>query len=194
MDDESRGLPKVIPIVGPFEIDLFASRLNKQIDDYVSWTPDPDATAVNAFSILWDRKPFYAFCLPPFSLIPRWLQKITTDKEVSDHCTDVAHSDILPLDNVHADSTAKAVTVEGEPVKTATLPIKSPTMEENETDGMFCIQKCLEAKGVPEEARGGMLQPWRKSTQHQYGVYLNKWSSFCSERNIDSHDISVMMC
>ena len=75
----------------------------------------------------------------------------------SDHCTHVAHSDILPLDNVQADSTAKAVTAEGEPVKTATLPMKSPTMEENENDGLFCIHKYLEAKGVPEEARGVML-------------------------------------
>ena len=64
-------------------------------------------------------------------------------------------------------------------------------MEENATDGMFCIRKCLQAKGVPEEVRGIMLQSWRKSTQHQYEVYLNTWSSFCSKRKIDSHDISV---
>ena len=63
---------------GPFEIDLFASRLNKQVCTYVSWKPDPGATAVDAFSILWDRKPFYAF--PPFSLIHRCLQKIIADK------------------------------------------------------------------------------------------------------------------
>ena len=63
---------------GPFEIDLFASRLNKQVCTYDSWKPDPGATAVDAFSILWDRKPFYAY--PPFSLIHRCLQKITADK------------------------------------------------------------------------------------------------------------------
>ena len=69
---------KLSQLWGPFEIDLFASRLNKQIDNYVSWKPDPGATAVDAFSILSDRKPFYGFL--PFSLIPRCLQKITTDK------------------------------------------------------------------------------------------------------------------
>lgn len=63
---------------GPFEIDLFASRLNKQVCTYVSWKPDPGATAVDAFFIVWDRKPFYAF--PPFSLIHRCLQKITADE------------------------------------------------------------------------------------------------------------------
>ena len=63
---------------GPFEIDLFASRLNKQVCTYVSWKPDPGATAVDAFFIVWDRKPFYAF--PPFPLIHRCLQKITADE------------------------------------------------------------------------------------------------------------------
>jgi hypothetical protein len=32
--------------------DLFASRLNKPLDRYVSWHPDPDAKAVDAFSFL----------------------------------------------------------------------------------------------------------------------------------------------
>ena len=30
-------------IGGPFQIDLFASRLNFKIPDYVSWKPDPGA-------------------------------------------------------------------------------------------------------------------------------------------------------
>ena len=34
-------------------IDMFASRLNKQIDSFVSWRPDPDAVAVNGFSLNW---------------------------------------------------------------------------------------------------------------------------------------------
>ena len=55
-------------------IDLFASRLNKQINCYASWKPDPEATYVDAFSISWNNHLFYAF--PPFSLIARCLQKI----------------------------------------------------------------------------------------------------------------------
>ena len=31
------------------EIDFFASRLNKQIECYVSWRPDPGAIAIDAF-------------------------------------------------------------------------------------------------------------------------------------------------
>ena len=32
------------------KVDLFATRLNKQIDKYVSWMPDPYCIAVNAFN------------------------------------------------------------------------------------------------------------------------------------------------
>ena len=60
-------------------IDLFASRLNYQIKPFVSWKPDPDALAVDAFSLKWDLyNNFYAF--PPFSLINRVLQKIEQDR------------------------------------------------------------------------------------------------------------------
>jgi hypothetical protein len=63
----------------PFlEIDLFASRLNAQLPNYVAWQPDPECVAVNAFTISWKCKMFYAF--PPFSLIPRCIQKILQDK------------------------------------------------------------------------------------------------------------------
>ena len=60
------------------DIDLFATRLNKQLSKYVSWFPEPDAIASDAFSILWsDFKP-YIFSL--FSLIDRVLEKIQQDQ------------------------------------------------------------------------------------------------------------------
>lgn len=58
-------------------IDLFASRLNKQMDRYVSYKPDPEAFAVDAFSMNWGNVEFYAF--PPFSVITQVLMKIRQD-------------------------------------------------------------------------------------------------------------------
>ena len=108
-----------------------------------------------------------------------------------DNCSYVAYSDLLSQVDVHVDSNAQTTAEEGEPVKTAPFPEKPPVMEENAADGMSCIRDSFEAKGIPEEARGIMLQSWRESTRNQYGVHLKKWKQFCSERNIDSHDISV---
>ena len=55
-------------------IDLFASRLNKQLDLYVTWQPDPHASAINAFTINWTERLNYIFC--PFSVIPQALTKL----------------------------------------------------------------------------------------------------------------------
>ena len=49
------------------EIDRFASHLNNQIPAYVSWNPDKNAEAIDAFSISWTNLKFYTF--PPFRLI-----------------------------------------------------------------------------------------------------------------------------
>ena len=59
-------------------IDLFASRINHQLSNYISWRPEPGARAVDAFSINWS--PTYNYCFPPFSIILKVLQKIQPDK------------------------------------------------------------------------------------------------------------------
>lgn len=55
--------------LGPFDIDLFASSINKKCPRFVSWLPDPLAFAIDAFSLDWSTFRFYAF--PPFILILR---------------------------------------------------------------------------------------------------------------------------
>ena len=62
------------------DVDLFASRINRQFPKYVSYQPDPEAAAVNAFSLSWSDMKFY--CFPPFCIIPRILQKITREKAI----------------------------------------------------------------------------------------------------------------
>ena len=107
------------------------------------------------------------------------------------NCTHVAHSDVLPEDNVHVDSTAEIVTEEGEPVEVPPFRHKPPPMAEDAADGMSRIRKRLETAGVPKETIGIMLRSWRKSTRGQYGVHFSKWTTFCCERKIVPHDISV---
>ncbi|KAJ8034638.1 hypothetical protein HOLleu_21560 [Holothuria leucospilota] len=74
----NRGVFKqIVDRFGQPEVDLFASRLNKQVNRFVSWLPDPEAEAIDAFTLDWGDLNFYAF--PPFCLIPRCLQKIIND-------------------------------------------------------------------------------------------------------------------
>ena len=59
-------------------LDLLASRINYQIDRYISWKPDPKALAIDAFSIKWNTEFYYIF--PPFSLLWQVTVKIYRDK------------------------------------------------------------------------------------------------------------------
>ena len=59
-------------------VDLFASRTNHKIARYVSRRPDPEAYAIDAFTMTWSNEVFYMF--PPFSLIGRILQKVQEEE------------------------------------------------------------------------------------------------------------------
>ena len=63
---------------GPFQIDLFASMANHKLPIFYSWTPDPLCAQVDAFTVSWGTSANYAF--PPFSLIPKCLQKIEQEE------------------------------------------------------------------------------------------------------------------
>lgn len=69
---------KVNNLFGPFDMDMFASRINCQLEKYVSWKPDPKALFIDAFTLKWDK--YYSYCFPPFSLIARILQKVENEK------------------------------------------------------------------------------------------------------------------
>ena len=60
------------------DIDLFASRLNRQIPTYASWKPDPESTYIDAMSISWTGKFVYIF--PPFSMLWPVITKLEQDK------------------------------------------------------------------------------------------------------------------
>ena len=59
------------------DVDLFASRLNKQLDCFVSWFPEPGSFSVNAFSMSWSG--FSPYLFPPFNLVGKVLNKVVQD-------------------------------------------------------------------------------------------------------------------
>ena len=59
-------------------IDLFATRHSRKCDRLLSWHYDPAAVAIDAFTYDWSGE--FAYCFPPFCLIPRVLKKICSDK------------------------------------------------------------------------------------------------------------------
>ena len=60
------------------DIDLFASRLNCQIQNFASWMFDPQASYTDAFTLSWSD--FTPYIFPPFSLIGKIIDKVLHDK------------------------------------------------------------------------------------------------------------------
>ena len=58
-------------------MDLFSSRLNRQLDKFVTWYSEQGSFKVNAFSFSWTNYCPYIF--PPFNLIPRVINKLVED-------------------------------------------------------------------------------------------------------------------
>ena len=69
---------KITQILGVPEIDLFASRATKQIQNYISYKPDPQAQAIDAFQTKWQYQLVYAF--PPFKLLDQVMNKLVRDR------------------------------------------------------------------------------------------------------------------
>ena len=63
---------------GALNIDLFDSRLPYQLDQFVSWRPDPLANHTDAFTLDWASFQGYAF--PPFALMGRCLHQIQSQQ------------------------------------------------------------------------------------------------------------------
>ena len=53
LDDKPKVFQQICQSLGPLQIDLFASRLTKQLPHYYSWRPDPEAEATDAFTQNW---------------------------------------------------------------------------------------------------------------------------------------------
>ena len=62
------------------QIDLFASRLNRQLPKYMSWHPDPGSCAVDYLQHSW--RSLYGCVFPPFCLIGKVLAKVWKDQSL----------------------------------------------------------------------------------------------------------------
>ena len=70
---------KLYNVAGPFDVDLFASRISHQLPYYVSWKNDPGSSECDAMEISWSKfDKIYAF--PPFSMLPVVLQKMEQEE------------------------------------------------------------------------------------------------------------------
>ena len=167
-------------------VDMFASRLNKQINRFVSWKPDPDAEAIDAFSVSCKRKYIYAF--PRFSLMGRVLQKARQDQ-----------ADVLLVAPFWVTQNFYTTTLEmltddpfiiKEDQNTLKLPLTS-SCEQTTSNALSYIRKSFKSRKLSEKSVDIIMSSWRQSTKKQYSTYINRWISFCNERKIDTFQTPI---
>ena len=169
------------------ELDMFASRLSKQLDRYVSWRADPDAESVDAFSMSWENIYFYAF--PPFSLIPRLMTKLRED-----------HSECILVAPIWFTQTWFPTVMEHLikepyilPVDPKLLSLPGTTRKHPLSNKLIFMVCRLSGKPYKTKTFQNVLQTSScvHGTQKQYSMYIKKWFDYCHEREINSVQASL---
>ena len=152
------------------EVDLMASRANRQMDTYVSWHPQPGAKSVDAFSISWKEGLLYVF--PPFSIIGQTISKIIQDDSdvilvVPDWNTQYWYALAVNM----ADQILKIKPHPKKP-EADTRSIKTtPTASEVRTTNYKDTTNYIITASL------------RKSTRKTYGNYIKQWHDFIGNRS-----------
>ena len=167
---------KIFNIWNTPDIDMFASRLNKQLVRFVSWKPDPFAEMIDAFSVDWNNLYFYAF--PPFSLISRVLRKLRED---NGECVIVA-----PLWTTQTWYPTLMEMIIDSPyiIPKHVLSLPGTTKTQN-LDNKLVLMACrLSGNSYRSEKYRAqfIMASWRPNNQKQYNMYIKKWFLFCDKR------------
>ena len=166
-------------------MDLFASRLNHKLETYVSWKPDPFATFIDAFTIVWGPHSFYAF--PPFCLLSKCLQKIS-----SNGATGILIAPVWPTQTYFAFLLRMLVDLPRH-FKTIRSNLMHPSFHQAHPLSSQLVLLACKVSGNPllvQEFRQ-TLSSWRQGTIKQYNVFLKKWTEFCFSRQTNSLSSSV---
>ena len=174
--------PKALRFNNTPKIDLFASRLNNQLPAYVSYKPDPNAYAVDAFSLDWSKLQICAF--PPFSCISQCVQKIKTDKVegilvIPHWSTQPFYSKIMKMTPINNTSQHR------KPCSSERLKKFVDSSSKGRLDGLSCVRERFLKEGLSNESTKIIMVSWRKSTSIKYQVYINQWLDFCKNHSIN---------
>ena len=169
------------------ETEIFASHLNYQIPTDVSWNPDKNAYAIDAFSMSWANLKFYAF--PPFSLIGTSISKIRREMAVG--------ITIIPWWVTQFWFPMMVPLLQDFPVvlppNVLTLPsdkgLQHPLY--TKTAGSSFIGEAFRYTELPSKVTKVILELWRPSTRSRYESVLKRWHRYAISRNEDPYSPDV---
>jgi len=168
-------------VVGPVEIDLFASRLTHQLLRYYSWRPDPEAEATEMFTQNWNQLRGYAN--PPWCLLLATLAKIQRGS-----------ARVMLVASLWKTQPWYPLLLQLLSRFPLLIPIQddiviSPTQGEfimpagGSTVGCLAtIRHCGRTRGLSEGASMLLESAWRYKTKSTYELLFKRWDCRCKER------------
>ena len=172
-------------VLGPCQIDLFASQLNNQLRDYVSWKPDPFAVAMDASQLSWNHRLGYVF--PPFALIGKMCSESTKGTEyhsVGDsplEGTDLVPGTLGSGSGVSTSPPQETKPPEGSPRQIA--PTGRP--REPPASCLESVRGHFSAAGVSQQAAELLVAGWSRGTNSAYESAWKRWLGWCDSRQVD---------
>ncbi|WAR20010.1 LOW QUALITY PROTEIN: hypothetical protein MAR_001848 [Mya arenaria] len=155
------------------DINLFASRLNKRVNKFVSWFPEPGASFTDAFSVSWQNMSPYVF--PPFNIVGKVINKIIQDKV--DECIIIfpfwcAQSWFtMILENMCSFPATKTPG----PIDISPQQRGTSFREEASTHRSNSIREALQGRGLSGELADFIIKSWSTGTRKQYQHAWRHW-------------------
>ena len=172
------------------EIDLFATLINCQFPQYVAYRPDPEAVAIDAFSIPWSGLKFYAF--PSFSVIPSLLKKIQEDQAEGVCVLPSWLTTVVPKSNANGhEITGQAKSMHDAAVSAKPTGTDTPLTQQAGPLNMPLVRKTLNTKNLSSSAKEIIMASWHPGTGKQYHSYLGRWEKFCAQKAIVVEDANI---
>ena len=163
------------------QIDLFATRFNHKLPQFVSPVPDPLAVAVDALTLPWEDLDAYAF--PPTAILGKVVEKLL-DSPCKTHsdCPGVAqHALVLGLGE-HVQPSSP------QPAQSANTALQSDPSQKSDRSKSPCLApraSKIKEQGFSEAVAARIEAPQRRSTR---SVCEAKWTIFakwCDANQVD---------
>ena len=176
----------ILQILGPCTVDL---RLNTQLEQYISWRPEPFAIATDALQVPWINLQGYAF--PPFCLIGKCLRKAEREQ-----ATVLLIAPVWPHQTWYP---ALLETLIDTPILLPRLhdlghrPIRpaTPTGQLPAIGRMGGVRERLASSGISGQAAQLITAGWSKGTSSTYQSAWAKWQCWCMKRDLDPFSCNV---
>ena len=168
------------------QIDLFATRFNNKVPQFVSPVPDTMAIAVDALSLLWEGLDAYAFPLSAIlGKVVEKLQDTLCTRIINYHCPRVAQHALVLGPGSHVQPDPPEPTTSTQLIDTALQPDPSQESVESKSPCLAPRASAIKEQGFSKDVATRIEAPQRGSTR---SVYEAKWSIFtnwCLSNKVD---------